>query len=81
MKTRKPYVDPAKQRKEFIFLSYVRSKYIGTVGCPPSLTLYGKWLNRSKGFKPVLLAFKLLHNIAKGAFTRASGEKRGNSLC
>ena len=81
MKTRKPYVDPAKQRKESFFLSYVRSEYIGTVGCPPSPTLYDKWLNRSKGFKPVLLVFKPFHNIAKGAFTRANGEKGGNSPC
>ena len=59
-------------------MSYVRSEYIGTLGCFTSPKLYGKWLNRSKGFKPVLLVYKPLHNFAEVTFTRISGELRGN---
>jgi hypothetical protein len=45
---KKPHVDPAQARRRNL-LSYVRSKYIGTLRCLASLKLYGKWLNRCKG--------------------------------
>ena len=52
-----------------------------TPGCFTSPGLYGKWLNRSKGIRPVLLASKPLHNIGEVTLTRASGVRWGNSAC
>ena len=60
---------------------YVRSEYIGTVGCFSSPTLCGKWLNRHKGFRPVLLTHKPFHNIGEETFTPealAKGRLAGN---
>jgi hypothetical protein len=59
---------------------YVRSEYIGTVECFSSSTLCGKWLNRCKGFRPVLLTYKPLHNIGEETFTRETGELQSDLL-
>ena len=62
--------------KEATSSSYVRSEYIGTLGCRPSPKLYGKWLNKCKGFRLVLRACKPIHNIGEGNFTRETGVRR-----
>lgn len=62
-------------------LSYVRSKYIGTLGCSSSPKLYGKWLNRSKGLSQCCLLIKLLHNLFQEALTRETGDRGGHSPC
>ena len=63
-----------------IFLSYVRSEHIGTVGCSTSPTLYGTALNRRKGLDQCVVQTKPLYNIGKVAYTWATGERGGNFL-
>ena len=50
---------------------YVRSEYIGIVGCFLSAPLCGKWLNRHKGFRPVPLATNLSITLARGDYRLA----------
>lgn len=48
---------------------YVRSEYIGTLGCPPSPGLCANGLNRLTGLDQCSLDRKPLHNIDEGAIT------------
>jgi len=59
-------------------LIYVRRECIGTLGCFTSSKLCGKWLNRIKGIRPVLLTCKPLYNIGKVTFTWETRVSWGN---
>ena len=48
---------------------YVRSEYIGTLGCPPSPRLCANELNSLMGLDQCSLDRKPLHNIDEGAIT------------
>jgi len=68
------HVDQTKFKRRRQFLNYLKSKYIGTLGCFTSPKLCGKWLNRPKGLSQCCLR-KLLIKFVEVTFTRETGEE------
>jgi hypothetical protein len=66
---KKPYVDQPKSLED-----YVKSEYIGTMGCFSSSMLCDIQLNRCKRLKARAICLKPFYNIGEETITRETGE-------